>query len=139
MIDLINTYGLETIVVGIIITITIAISLFSFKNVTKKILNEIYQQRKEKEKNDELILRHEQDIKQIKDDIAKNNNAMVAVLRSEIIREFRKIRDLDYVPSLDYENLKEMFENYFSLKGNHLVSELYEEFKRKKVDISSTK
>lgn len=58
-----------------------------------------------------------------------------AILRDRIIQSYSHHKDSGSISALDYENLNEMFTQYFARGGNHLVSKIYEDFQTWKVNI----
>lgn len=54
-------------------------------------------------------------------------NGVQALLRNELIREYRDYKTKGSMSILDKENMEDMFEAYENLEGNGTVKELYDE------------
>lgn len=54
-------------------------------------------------------------------------NGVQALLRNELIREYRDYKTKGSISILDKENMEDMFEAYENLGGNGTVKELYDE------------
>jgi hypothetical protein len=56
-------------------------------------------------------------------------NGVQALLRNELIKNFREYKQKGEVTLLDKENMDHMFTEYFNLGGNGMMREVYLEFK----------
>ena len=56
-------------------------------------------------------------------------NGVQALLRNELIKNFREYKQKGEITLLDKENMDHMFKEYFNLGGNGMMKEVYEEFK----------
>lgn len=56
-------------------------------------------------------------------------NGVQALLRNELIKNFREYKQKGEITLLDKENMDHMFTEYFNLGGNGMVHEVYDEFK----------
>ena len=57
-------------------------------------------------------------------------NGVQALLRNELIKNFREYKIQNEVTLLDKENMDHMFTEYFNLDGNGMMQEVYEEFNK---------
>lgn len=87
-----------------------AIFSFLFKKIMKR-------QKEEKEKREE----QEKKNKAIE-------NGVQALLRNELIKNFREYKIKGEATLLDKENMEHMFTEYFNLGGNGMIQEVHEEF-----------
>ena len=55
-------------------------------------------------------------------------NGVQALLRNELIKNFREYKIKDEITLLDKENMDHMFIEYFNLGGNGMMQEVHEEF-----------
>lgn len=55
-------------------------------------------------------------------------NGVQALLRNELIKNFREHKLNGEITLLDKENMEHMFTEYFNLGGNGLMKEIYTEF-----------
>ncbi len=85
-----------------------------------------------------MLQKHDEDILAIKQDFKKNNDAMVVILRTNIINECKKLEGTTFISALDYENLDGMFKNYENLGGNHLITRLHKWFEKLNVVIDES-
>lgn len=56
-------------------------------------------------------------------------NGVQALLRNELIKNFREYKQKNEITLLDKENMEHMFTEYFNLGGNGMMHEVYAEFK----------
>lgn len=57
-------------------------------------------------------------------------NGVQALLRNELIKNFREYKRIGEITLLDKENMEHMFAEYFNLGGNGMMHEVYDEFKQ---------
>jgi len=121
-------------------TIVLAVGFFGKKVWEKchELFMIAFKKTSKKMKTAKMLERHDEDITVIKQDLKKNNDAMVAILRSNLINECRKLEGATFISALDYENLDGMFKNYENLGGNHLITRLYTWFEKLNVVIDET-
>lgn len=55
-------------------------------------------------------------------------NGVQALLRNELIKNFREYKIKGEITLLDKENMEHMFTEYFNLGGNGMMQEVHEEF-----------
>ena len=55
-------------------------------------------------------------------------NGVQALLRNELIKNFREYKKKGEATLLDKENMEHMFTEYFNLGGNGMMEEVHEEF-----------
>jgi hypothetical protein len=55
-------------------------------------------------------------------------NGVQALLRNELIKNFREYKIKGEISLLDKENMEHMFTEYFNLGGNGMMQEVHEEF-----------
>ena len=55
-------------------------------------------------------------------------NGVQALLRNELIKNFREHKINGEITLLDKENMQHMFEEYFNLGGNGMMHDIYKEF-----------
>ena len=89
----------------------------------------------------EMDLRHKEDYSQLNSKIDSLTDSMkmqvsqqqkvnCAILRDRIIQSYKFYKNNgEKMSALDYENLDELFTEYFANNGNHLVSKIYKDFK----------
>ena len=65
----------------------------------------------------------------------QNKKIDCALLRDRIVQAYKHHKESGKISALDYENLKELFIQYFARGGNHLVSNIYEDFKTWTADL----
>lgn len=65
----------------------------------------------------------------------QNKKIDCALLRDRIVQSYKYHKEVGKISALDYENLKELFIQYFARGGNHLVSNIYEDFKTWTADL----
>lgn len=65
----------------------------------------------------------------------QNKKIDCALLRDRIVQSYKHHKETGKISALDYENLKELFVQYFARGGNHLVSNIYEDFKTWTADL----
>ena len=69
----------------------------------------------------------------LKDQEEQSKKTDCSILRNMIIDKYKIYKEIykekGCISALDYENLKEMFTQYFARGGNHLISKIYENFK----------
>lgn len=92
------------------------------------------------------VEKHSEDIQNINDKIDKlvdtiakqevqNKEVDCALLRDRIIQSYQHHKRNGLMNALDYENLNEMFIQYFNRGGNHLVSKIYKDFQTWEIHI----
>lgn len=70
-------------------------------------------------------------IKKQKEDTKKRKaieNGVQALLRNELIKNYREYKLKGEITLLDKENMEHMFEEYFNLGGNGMMTEVHKEF-----------
>ena len=87
-----------------------AIFSFLFKKIIK-IQEEEKKKREEQEKKSKAI-----------------ENGVQALLRNELIKNFREYKIKGEATLLDKENMEHMFTEYFNLGGNGMMEEVHDEF-----------
>lgn len=87
-----------------------AIFSFLFKKIIK-IQEEEKKKREEQEKKSKAI-----------------ENGVQALLRNELIKNFREYKIKGEATLLDKENMEHMFTEYFNLGGNGMMEEIHDEF-----------
>ena len=134
------------LVIGIVLALINIIGwLWSNFNKAYKLKrdNEIFHEQVEchSKQISEMDTRHKEDYKQINGKIDSLTESMsqqvnqqqkvnCAILRDRIIQSYKYYKtNGEKMSALDYENLDELFIEYFSNKGNHLVSKIYKDFK----------
>ena len=55
-------------------------------------------------------------------------NGVQALLRNELIKNFREYKIQGEITLLDKENMEHMFEEYFNLEGNGMMTDVHKEF-----------
>ena len=103
--EFIIKYWLE-VLFGLICTIF----SFLFKKVIKR-QEEEKKKREEQEKKSKAI-----------------ENGVQALLRNELIKNFREYKIKGEATLLDKENMEHMFTEYFNLGGNGMMEEVHDEF-----------
>lgn len=85
-----------------------------------------------KEKEKQVIAKHEEMIHALKEETDKTNTALLAITRKEIVGECRRLQkeNVTTISTSDYETLDGLFKSYFALGGNHVVSKLYSWFEK---------
>ena len=58
-------------------------------------------------------------------------NGVQALLRNELIKNFREHKINGEITLLDKENMQHMFEEYFNLGGNGMMHDIYKEFQER--------
>lgn len=137
-------YIKDLLEIGLPTVILVILGLFfAIEEITRRcsdLLNRFGIQTKsyiKKQKQEEMLSNHNEEIQNIKRELQKNNDAMVSILRADIIRECKKLQseEVQSLSPLDYENLAGLFNNYKALGGNHLITKLYDWFKNMPVDL----
>ena len=105
--EFIIKYWLE-VVFGLIC----AIFSFLFKKIMKRQEDEKKRQEEEEKKRKAL------------------ENGVQALLRNELIKNFREYMIVGEITLLDKENMDHMFVEYFNLGGNGMMQEVYDEFQK---------
>lgn len=80
-----------------------------------------------------IIKRQEEEKKKREEEEKKRKaleNGVQALLRNELIKNFREYKVQNEVTLLDKENMDHMFTEYFNLGGNGMMQEVYEEFNK---------
>ena len=62
-------------------------------------------------------------------------NGVQALLRNELIKNFREYKIKGEITLLDKENMEHMFTEYFNLGGNGMMEEVHEEFLARPIKI----
>ena len=106
MLDFIIKYWIEALFTGVCTFVG-----FAYKKIKKR-----FEDQEEKQK--------EQDIKR-----KAIENGVQALLRNELIKNFREYKQKGEATLLDKENMDHMFKEYFNLGGNGMMKEVHEEFK----------
>jgi len=104
--------------------------------------NKFYKLKKDNNDFHEMVIKHDLEIGQINikvDQIIEviatheeqDKKVDCSILRDRIIESYKKNKEkgTGTIGALDYENLNEMFSQYFARGGNHLVTRIYEDFK----------
>jgi hypothetical protein len=142
-----ETLDIQEIVSSFAIVIAVIFALYETVSKLYKLFMTAHKAKTVDEDLSIAVARHGDDIEQIKvmictlgDNIAKqeiqNQKVDCALLRDGIIQSYKFNKpDKDKgdvkskINALDYENLNEMFIQYFNRNGNHLVSKIYKDFK----------
>ena len=108
--------------------------------------NKAYKIKKGNDEFHEMVIKHDKEISGITIKVDKiidalavheeqNKKVDCSILRDRIIQRYKEIKERDNgnIGALDYENLNEMFNQYFARGGNHLISRIFEDFKTWKV------
>ena len=80
-----------------------------------------------------IIKRQEEEKKKREEEEKKRKaleNGVQALLRNELIKNFREYKIQNEVTLLDKENMDHMFTEYFNLGGNGMMQEVYDEFNK---------
>ena len=79
-----------------------------------------------------MILKKQEEEKKRREEEEKKRkaleNGVQALLRNELIKNFREYKLKGEATLLDKENMGHMFEEYFNLGGNGMMEEVHEEF-----------
>jgi hypothetical protein len=132
--------GLPTIVIVLVGLFVIIKGLESFCKWAKDKFMYFYNRKKNNDNFQETVDKHSTEITNINNKIdgllelivqqdEQNKKIDCAILRDRIIQSYKFHKEVGTINALDYENLKELFEQYFARGGNHLVSKIYEDFK----------
>ena len=105
--EFIIKYWLE-VVFGLIC----AVFSFLFKQIMKRQADEKIKREEEEKKRQAL------------------ENGVQALLRNELVKNFREYKIKNEVTLLDKENMDHMFTEYFNLGGNGMMKEVYDEFQK---------
>lgn len=103
--EFITKYWLE-VLFGLVCTVF----SFLFKKIIKR-QEEEKKKREEQEKKSKAI-----------------ENGVQALLRNELIKNFREYKMKGAATLLDKENMEHMFTEYFNLGGNGMIQEVHDEF-----------
>lgn len=132
--------------IGLPTIIAILVGLFGFikgiEAICKWVKNKFLYFYNRKKNNDifqTTVDKHEKDICDIHSKIdglldliiqqdEQNKKIDCALLRDRIVQSYKYHKEVGKISALDYENLKELFVQYFARGGNHLVSNIYEDF-----------
>jgi hypothetical protein len=132
------------------LVIEIGLTLFIIGSWIWDKFNKAYKIKKGRDEFYEKVERHEKELKEVnaslekvfiilkeQDEQSKKNNC--AILRNMIIDKYKQCKEIHdttgCISALDYENLKEMFDRYFVSGGNHLISKIYDDFKKWEVSL----
>lgn len=141
-----NNIPIGFLVVGVLGLEQLLIFIFKY-------FNKAYNIKRGKEADNEMLHRHDSEIKELKNTVDKMFEMMTksseeskktdcAILRNMIIDKFKICQEVynekGHISALDYENLNEMFLRYFASGGNHLISKIYESFKKFNVSLDES-
>lgn len=93
-----------------------------------KQLEEAELRRQRREDFEEALEPIRLDIKEVKEDIKKNNEASLCTLRNDILTCYYRCAEKGYRSDNDYTNIHDMFEAYKALNGNTFVADVVSRF-----------
>lgn len=138
--------GLPTIIAVLVGIFGLYKGFESLGRLIKEKFLYFYNRKNNKDKLVHDVDKHEKDIKDINSKIdglldlivqqdEQNKKIDCALLRDRIIQAYKIHKEKGNISALEYENLKELFVQYFARGGNHLVSNIYEDFKTWKANL----
>lgn len=132
-----TNYGIGNIIIILLLLLIIGDQLWDLVGKFLARFFNFHTRWSKREEEKKMIKTHEETIKQMQSEMKKTNDAMVAIIRKDIVNECKRLQkeNVSTISASDYETLDGLFKNYFRLGGNHVVSKLYEWFKTLKIDL----
>lgn len=141
-----NEIGLPTIIIVVTGIFALIKGLDKCYLWAKKKFLSLHNHKNDNDKLKEDVDKHNQAIEELNVKLDKLSDLIIqqdeqnrqvdcSILRDRIIQSYKYHKGKGEITALDYENLNELFNQYFARGGNHLVSKIFEDFKQFKVNL----